>query len=88
MFFGEKFVTQWTVGDFSGTYWAAVETDKEFLQYNPPIFQIIYIIILVLLPLLPVQISKDLTRTTSSQPVLNQPSRPAILIFAAARTAS
>ena len=46
MFFGEKFVTQWTVGDFSGTYWAAVETDKEFLQYNPPIFQMIYIIIL------------------------------------------
>lgn len=47
-FFKEKFVSQWSVGDFSGSYWAALETDMNFLYVVPKVFQITYILILIL----------------------------------------
>lgn len=45
-FFLGKFLTQWSVGDFSGTYWATMGTNLEIGGEVPTIFQIIFFIII------------------------------------------
>ena len=45
-FFGEKFLSQWSVGDFSGTYWAFLETDMKLVQVVPFIFQVVFVVVI------------------------------------------
>jgi len=47
-FWSKKILSQWCVGDFSGTYWAFAGTDTPFLPLLPHTFQVIYILILAL----------------------------------------
>lgn len=46
-FFIGKFISQWSVGDFSGTYWATLETNINLDQVTLDVFQLIYVIIVV-----------------------------------------
>lgn len=45
-FFFNKFLSQWAVGDFSGTYWATLGIDMEGNGGVPLIFQVIFSIIM------------------------------------------
>lgn len=48
LFFGQKFISQWSVGDFSGTYWAFLDSGTELKYVLPPVFQVIFIITIFL----------------------------------------
>ena len=41
-FFATKFLSQWSIGDFCGTYWATLETENEITGIVPRNFQIIF----------------------------------------------
>ena len=47
-FFITKFLSQWSIGDFCGTYWATLETENEIIGIVPRNFQIIFSIIILL----------------------------------------
>lgn len=47
-FFKEKFLSQWSVGDFSGTFWAFLDTDLKLDKIVPGRFQIIFICIIII----------------------------------------
>ena len=47
-FFITKFLSQWSIGDFCGTYWATLETENEIIGIVPRNFQIIFSIIIFL----------------------------------------
>ena len=48
LFWSKKILSQWCIGDFSGTYWAFAGTNTPFLPFLPHTFQIIYILILAI----------------------------------------
>lgn len=47
-FYLNKFVTQWTMGDCSGTYWATMQTDTPYNYPLPKPFQLIYVFVIFL----------------------------------------
>lgn len=44
LFFGDKFLSQWSVGDFSGTYWAFLESGSNLSEALPTVFQFIFVV--------------------------------------------
>lgn len=44
LFFGYKFLSQWSVGDFSGTYWAFLESGSNLNEVLPVAFQLIFVV--------------------------------------------
>lgn len=48
LFFGYKFLSQWSVGDFSGTYWATLGTGNEIVGIVPRNFQVIFSVFILL----------------------------------------
>lgn len=46
-FYSTKAVSQWSIGDFAGTYWAFEGTNAPYGETLPTVFQIIYIIVLI-----------------------------------------
>ena len=47
-FFATKFLSQWSIGDFCGTYWATLETENEIVGTVPRNFQIAFSVIIFL----------------------------------------
>ncbi len=44
LFYKDKFLSQWSVGDFSGTYWAFLESGSNLGEVLPTVFQFIFVV--------------------------------------------